>query len=239
VQGSHLDSVVPGPGINDNGSGSAYNLEAAIQLAKHHIKPRNTIRFAWWGAEEEGLLGSQHYVDSLDDAERARIMLNLNFDMIASANFVRFVYDGDGSDTGTSGPEGSAQIEQAFLDYFASQYLPTEPTAFDGRSDYGPFIDAGIPAGGLFSGAEGIKTAQEAATFGGVAGEAYDNCYHQACDTFSHLNDTSFDQLADAAATVLVTYGMTNRTVTGEKVDKKTAKAKAAKRESRGPRFQR
>ena len=56
VQGSHLDSVPAGPGINDNGSGSAFNLESAIQLANNNIKPRNKIRFAWWGAEELGLL---------------------------------------------------------------------------------------------------------------------------------------------------------------------------------------
>jgi Zn-dependent M28 family amino/carboxypeptidase len=48
VQGSHLDSVLTGPEINDNGSGSAYNLESAIQVAKKKIKPKNKIRFAWW-----------------------------------------------------------------------------------------------------------------------------------------------------------------------------------------------
>ena len=159
VQGSHLDSVVPGPGINDNGSGSAYNLESAIQVVKNHIKTKNKIRFAWWGAEEFNLLGSQFYVDSLSDEEFAKILANLNFDMIASPNFVRFVYDGDGSDTGTAGPAGSGEIEQIFVDWFDSQGLATEPTAFDGRSDYGPFIDRGAPAGGLFTGAEGVKTA--------------------------------------------------------------------------------
>ena len=104
VQGSHLDSVTAGPGINDNGSGSAYNLESAIQVMKNQIKTKNKIRFAWWGAEEFNLLGSQFYVDSLSDEEFAKIFANLNFDMIASPNFVRFVYDGDGSDTGTEGP---------------------------------------------------------------------------------------------------------------------------------------
>ena len=99
VQGSHLDSVVAGPGINDNGSGSAYNLESAIQFAKQHIKPRNKVRFAWWGAEELNLIGSTFYVNSLSDAEFSKIALNLNHDMLASPNFVRFVYDGDGSDT--------------------------------------------------------------------------------------------------------------------------------------------
>jgi Zn-dependent M28 family amino/carboxypeptidase len=209
VQGSHLDSVVPGPGINDNGSGSSYNLEAAIQISKKQIKPRNKIRFAWWGAEELNLLGSQFYVDSLSDAEFAKILANLNHDMIASPNFVRFVYDGDGSDTATAGPPGSAQIEQIFLDWFDSQGLATDPTAFDGRSDYGPFIARGAPAGGLFTGAEGIKTQAQADVYGGVAGEAYDRCYHQACDTISNLNNTAFDQMSDGAATALVTLANT------------------------------
>src|SRR5207344_1836104 len=176
VQGSHLDSVVAGPGINDNGSGSSYNLESAIQLAKEKIKPKNTIRFAFWGAEEEGLLGSQFYVDSLSDEDFAKILLNLNHDMVASPNFVRFVYDGDGSDTGTAGPAGSELIEAAFVRWFDRQGLATEPTAFDGRSDYGPFIAVGIPAGGLFTGAEGVKTPEEAAIYGGMAGEPYDAC---------------------------------------------------------------
>jgi Zn-dependent M28 family amino/carboxypeptidase len=94
--------------------------------------------------------------------------------MLGSPYYVRFVYDGDGSATGTDGPPGSAQIEDLFNDYFASRGLATEPTAFDGRADYGPFIAVGIPAGGLFSGAEGEKTAEEAAIYGGTAGEPYD-----------------------------------------------------------------
>lgn len=110
--------------------------------------------------------------------------------MVGSPNFVRFVYDGDGSATGTKGPNGSGNVEQVFLDYVAQQNLPTEPTEFDGRSDYGPFIDRGIPAGGLFTGAEGIKTADEAAIYGGTAGVAYDPCYHQACDDLGNLSTT-------------------------------------------------
>jgi Zn-dependent M28 family amino/carboxypeptidase len=227
VQGSHLDSVTAGPGINDNGSGSSYNLEAAIQIAENNIKPRNTIRFAWWGAEEFNLLGSQHYVDNLSDEELGKIVANLNFDMIASPNFVRFVYDGDGSDTPTPGPAGSAEIEQIFVDWFDSQGLATEPTPFNGRSDYGPFIAVGIPAGGLFSGAEGIKTQEQVDVYGGVVGEAYDRCYHQACDTFSNLNDTSADQLSDGAATALMTLA--------DQKAEKVKKPKPAKATAHGP----
>jgi Zn-dependent M28 family amino/carboxypeptidase len=191
------------------------------------------------GAEEFNLLGSTHYVNSLSDAEFAKILLNLNFDMIASPNFVRFVYDGDGSDTPTPGPAGSAQIEQVFLDYFASRGLATSPTAFDGRSDYGPFIGRGAPPGGLFSGAEGIKTAAQASVYGGVAGEAYDHCYHQACDTFSNLNDTSLDQLSDGAATALVTFAMTKDPVTGTTLGPHSASASAAASEYLGHSLQR
>jgi Zn-dependent M28 family amino/carboxypeptidase len=125
------------------------------------------------------------------------IYANLNFDMLASPNYVRFVYDGDGSDTGTAGPPGSAQIEALFNQYYAGQGLATDPTEFDGRSDYGPFIDVGIPAGGLFSGAEGLKTAEQAATYGGTAGEPYDACYHQACDTTNNLNTKALNELGD------------------------------------------
>jgi Zn-dependent M28 family amino/carboxypeptidase len=245
VQGSHLDSRLEGPGINDNGSGSAYNLESAIQVAEKNIRPRNKIRFAWWGAEELNLLGSTFYVNSLSDAEFSKIMLNLNHDMIASPNFVRFVYDGDGSDTPTAGPTGSAQIEQVFLNWFASQGLATTPTPFDGRSDYGPFIARGAPAGGLFSGAEGIKTAAQAAVYGGVAGVAYDPCYHQLCDDITNLNDTSFDQLSDGAAQALVTFAMTKKAVTAttarahRRVSRQTMAKRLARSTYRGAQAQR
>jgi hypothetical protein len=179
------------------------------------VNPTNRVRFAWWGGEEFGLLGSEFYVSHLSSSELKDIELNLNFDMIASPNFVRFVYDGDGSGTGTSGPNGSANIEKVFTDYFASQGLATDPTAFDGRSDYGPFIDRGIPAGGLFTGAEGIKTAQQAAVYGGTAGVAYDSCYHQLCDDITNVNRTALDQMSDATADATLQFAMTTSSVNG------------------------
>lgn len=224
VVGAHLDSVPEGPGINDNGSGSAALLEMALQLAEMGVEPVNQLRFAWWGAEEAGLHGSQAYVDSLSARDIKNIAVNLNFDMIGSPNFVRFVYDGDGSATGTAGPNGSGNIEQIFLDYFAGQGLPVEPTAFDGRSDYGPFIAMGIPAGGLFTGAEGIKTDEQAALYGGTAGDQYDPCYHLACDTYANNSDEALDQMSDAAAHALYTFAMTSSSVNG--TDKGSDKAK-------------
>ncbi len=154
VVGAHLDSVPEGPGINDNGSGSAADLEVALQMAELGIEPRNKVRFAWWGAEESGLIGSQFYVDSLTKRQIKNIAVNLNFDMVGSPNYVRFVYDGDASDTDSLGSTGSGVVEDVFVDYFDSQGLASEPTAFDGRSDYEAFINVGIPAGGLFTGAE-------------------------------------------------------------------------------------
>jgi hypothetical protein len=145
VVGAHLDSVAEGPGINDNGSGSATILEIAEEISELGITPRQKLRFAFWGAEESGLLGSERYVENLSDEELQAIWANLNFDMLGSPNYVRFIYDGDGSATDPAGPPGSGQIEQVFLDYFAGQGLATEPTPFSGRSDYGPFIAVGSP----------------------------------------------------------------------------------------------
>ena len=214
VAGAHLDSVIAGPGINDNGSGSATILEIAEVFAAQDREARNKLRFMWFGAEELNLLGSAHYVANLTPDERADIMAMLNFDMVGSPNYVRFVYDGDGSHTSPAGPAGSAFIEQVFVDYFDSQGLQSEPTQFSGRSDYGPFIARGIPAGGLFTGAEAAKTPAQQAIYGGTAGIAYDPCYHQACDTFANNSNTGLDQMSDAAAHAILTMSRTKVDIT-------------------------
>ena len=213
--GAHLDSVQAGPGINDNGSGSAAILEVAEQMAK--VKPRNAVRFAWWGAEEAGLIGSRDYVANLSPEEGDKISLYLNFDMIGSPNHVFFVYDGDDSDAvgAGPGPEGSAQIEDVFERFYTDRSIPFKGTDFSGRSDYGPFIAAGIPSGGLFTGAEGIKTAEEAALWGGTAGQAYDSCYHLACDTFANNNDEALDVNSDAVAFATLQYAMSTQDING------------------------
>ncbi|MER7701439.1 M28 family metallopeptidase [Kitasatospora sp. NPDC097605] len=206
VIGSHLDSVLAGPGINDNGSGSAGILEVAKNLGNRPVK--NKVRFAWWSAEEFGLRGSAAYVKSLSEADRKKIKLYLNFDMIASPNSAQFVYDGDDSDHVGSGPgpDGSAQLERHITDYLDRRGLPHEGTDFTGRSDYGPFIDAGIPAGGTDTGAEVIKTAAQAARYGGTAGQAFDPCYHKACDDLRNLDMKAFDVNIDVIADSVGTY---------------------------------
>ncbi|WP_433470934.1 M28 family metallopeptidase [Saccharomonospora azurea] len=217
MAGAHLDSDPAGPGINDNGTGSVALLETALSMGSKP-KVNNAVRFAWWGAEEFGLVGSTHYVNSLSFEEQLDIALYLNFDMIGSPNAGYFVYDGDDSAQEGSGPGpyGSAQIERAFVDYLENEVgVATGEKDFDGRSDYGEFIAVGIPAGGLFTGAEGIKTEEEAALWGGTAGEAYDSCYHQACDDLGNVDRVALDRNADAMAYVTATYALSTEDING------------------------
>ncbi|WP_063736782.1 M28 family metallopeptidase [Streptomyces sp. RTd22] len=187
--GAHLDSVSAGPGINDNGSGSAAVLETALTVARSGLKPTKHLRFAWWGAEELGMVGSRNYVNGLSTANRAKIDGYLNFDMIGSPNPGYFVYDDD------------TRIEGVFKDFFATKGVSTEiETEGDGRSDHAPFKNAGIPVGGLFSGADYIKTAAQAQKWGGTSGQAFDRCYHRSCDTTTNINDTALDRNSDAIA---------------------------------------
>ena len=235
--GAHLNSVEQGPGIQDNGSGSAAILEVALQMAQ--VKPKNKVRFAWWAAEEPGLIGSDFYVFGLRPGQLDDIALYLNFDMIGSPNFVRFIDDGDGSAFGLAGPPGSEVIEAFFEGFYDRRGLAFEPTEIDFRSDYAAFFDAGIPFGGLFTGAEGIKTPEQVAIYGGTAGEQYDPCYHLACDTFDNVSLEVLGLNADAAAAATLRYAMNARSVTGvtsvSSLEASQASETPPKRENAGP----
>ncbi|WP_053715523.1 M28 family metallopeptidase [Saccharothrix sp. NRRL B-16348] len=197
--GGHLDSVSAGPGINDNGTGSAGLLEVALAVRSSGFQPTKHLRFAWWGAEELGLIGSTYYVNSLSTTDRSRIDAYLNFDMIGSPNPGYFVYSASGQ------PSGSLQLQQTLQGYFGSIGVPTELTSVGGRSDHAAFARAGIPVGGTFTGAEGIKTSAQAQKWGGSAGVAFDRCYHRSCDTSSNVNATALDRNTDAIAHTLWT----------------------------------
>ena len=215
VVSAHNDSVAAGPGINDDGSGTSMDLELARQIGVEGQLPRNHVRFIWVGAEEEGLLGSEYYVSQLSAAQKSKIIAMLDFDMVASPNYARQVYDGDGSSFGAnvSGPNGSGLIESLFHKWFDSQGQAHEPIPFDGRSDYVAFTDAGIPAGGIFTGAEKIKTHEEFLMFGGTEGIALDPCYHQACDTINNLNLQALGEMKNAAADVLYQLMLTKNPI--------------------------
>ncbi|KAI0432483.1 hypothetical protein F5Y09DRAFT_145495 [Xylaria sp. FL1042] len=203
--GAHSDSVDKGPGINDNGSGSCGILTIAKALSKW--RTNSQVKFAWWTAEEEGLLGAEHFVNTSTPADLAKIRLYLNFDMIASPNYFLGIYDGDGSRFNLSGPPGSDVAEKLFEDWFASKNLTTFGAEFNGRSDYGPFLDAGVPCGGLDTGSDGIKTEGEEIIYGGVAGEQYDQNYHSAADNVTNLAEFPFEVNTKAIAHAVATYG--------------------------------
>ena len=219
--GAHLDSVEAGPGINDNGSGSASILETAVQLAKVN-KVNNKVRFAWWGAEEAGLLGSTHYVNDLvanAPAELAKIATYVNFDMVASPNYQIGVYDADQSTypapTGVPIPPGSIETEDVLTDYFDSVGQPWVDTQFSGRSDYQAFIVNGVAASGLFTGAEVPKPAEFVPLFGGTAGVAFDVNYHGAGDTIGNVNTTALDINSDAIAHTTITLAQSTQLING------------------------
>jgi Zn-dependent M28 family amino/carboxypeptidase len=210
MAGAHLDSVREGPGINDNGSGVAAVLETAVQLG-NSPQVRNAVRFGFWGAEELGLIGSRNYVESLNLDDLKNIALYLNFDMLASPNPGYFTYDGDQSlAMDVRGhpvvPEGSAGIERTLVAYLKSAGKTAQDTSFDGRSDYDGFTLAGIPAGGLFSGAEAKKSDEQAKLWGGTANEPFDPNYHQKTDTLDHIDRTSLGINGGGVAFAMALY---------------------------------
>jgi Zn-dependent M28 family amino/carboxypeptidase len=191
VVGAHLDSVPEGPGINDNGSGSAAVLEVALRLAQESPQNRSRMRFAFWGAEERGLVGSRHHVTSLSEDERRQIAVYINLDMVGSPNFGRFV------GAAPAKQEGLAAIVQGeIVGEFRTHDLPFEQRTGGGRSgsDDSSFSQKGIPTVGLYTGASGRKPEKEAELFGGVAGRPYDPCYHRACDTVENINREVLEQ---------------------------------------------
>ncbi|KAF5329514.1 hypothetical protein D9619_009067 [Psilocybe cf. subviscida] len=213
--GGHTDSVAAGPGINDDGSGTMGILEVALRLPAFRVK--NAVRFGFWTAEEFGLVGSEYYASSLTNGEpkpspkiphrSEDIALYLNFDMIASPNPGYFVFDGDGDAFNITGPAGSDHIEKTLSDFLLKNHkIKSAPTAFDGRSDYGSFIPLGIPAGGYFTGAEGIMSEERAKLWGGKAGVAYDKCYHKQCDGIDNLNVPAWVINTKGIAHAVATY---------------------------------
>jgi len=225
ISGAHLDSVPAGPGINDDGSGSATQLEVAHQMAELNINLRNKVRFIWFSGEEQGLFGSTFNADSLTKAQRGSVIAMLDFDMLASPNYALQIYDGDGSEFGVAGPNGSGTIEKVFQDFFNARGVPTERIAFDGRSDYDEYTTVGIPAGGIATGAEVHKTPAQQEKWGGTVSSGlsgqFDPCYHLACDTYgingSHdnINDTALNIMSDAVANAVLTFAQTTSATNG------------------------
>ena len=226
ISGAHLDSVFAGPGINDDGSGAATQIELAQEMAELDLKLRNKVRFIWFSGEEQGLFGSDFNATNLTKAERGNVIAMLDFDMLASPNFALLIYDGDGSEYGIAGPNGSGSIERVFQDFFDARGLYTERIPFDGRSDYDGYTNVGIPAGGIFTGAEVHKTPAQQQHWGGVVADdasgQFDPCYHQACDSYGlnpgdhdNINDEALAITSDAVAHAVLTFAQTTSSTNG------------------------
>ena len=192
--GAHLDSSMDGPGVVDDGTGVAAILELARAAAG--ARPRATVRFAFWAAEEIGLYGSSHYLEALPAAERGRIVVYLNVDMLGSRNGIRGVYQEEAA------APGSAAVAAAFVADLEARGLAWEPVDLEGGADHGPFTRAGIATGGLFSGAVGVLDPSQAGRYGGTAGQPLDPCYHLACDDLANVDDERLAELTGSFARV-------------------------------------
>jgi aminopeptidase S len=190
--GAHLDSVSAGPGINDNGSGSATLLENALVLAAQNPTVTKKVRFAWWTDEEQGLNGSRFYVNSLNSTQRGYIKGYYNFDMVGSTNGGYFI----NRVTSTT-----AAPLKAYWDSLGLQ--PEENVEGQGRSDDYYFQQAGIPTSGYAAGASARKSSSQATKWGGTANAAYDSCYHRSCDTTANVSATVLNRAADGVAYAL------------------------------------
>ncbi|KAK0614959.1 aminopeptidase Y [Bombardia bombarda] len=187
--GAHLDSVQAGPGINDDGSGSSLLLELFLAFSKY--RTRNKVRFAWWAAEENGLLGSRYYCSNLEATEADKLLAYLNFDMVSKGYFG--VGDTDGSSYGSVAPPGSEVIERLFVEHFESQGITVMPAIITNGSDYASFWQVlNKPFGYLHTG----------------TGVAQDPCYHQACDTIDNPDPEMLTINAKAAAHLLTVLSL-------------------------------
>jgi hypothetical protein len=186
MAGGHLDSVISGPGINDNGSGVALLIEAAEAIGPD--PPGARVRVGFWAAEELALIGSRRYVRSLGSGERRRVRAYLNFDMVGSPNPVPQLY-GDGD------PRLSAVLRQAA----GATKLGEADVA--GASDHAPFDQAGIAVNGLYTGADER----------GPGGRPRDPCYHLVCDTERGVNLGVLLRMARTATAALATLSRRHR----------------------------
>jgi aminopeptidase S len=203
--GAHLDSVEDGPGIVDNGSGVASLLEIATQLGDNP-SVQNTVRFAFFGDEENGAVGSTAYVEGLSAADRKKIKLYLNVDMVASLNGGYFAQGGKGSDPETAGPAGSATIGRVLADQLVKSGVTNPEFIEFVGDDESPFIEAGIPVGGAENGDAEDKTTRQAKAWGGKARQPYDRCYHEACDTIDNVNRDVLNHYMRAIAGTLAHF---------------------------------
>ena len=209
--GAHLDSVPEGPGMVDNASGSSTVLEVFLKMYELGLQKElvNKLRFAWWGAEELGLMGSRHYCRVLqaNSTDYDKIAIYSNHDMLGSPNYVPYIYDGQTAPEKIKTSSGKLQsLYEVFfkslppLSKFSDNYHLLPMT---GGSDFYSFLEIGIPSGGLATGAADIKTMEDRHRFGGLANAAHDPCYHKSCDTVDNVAQDVLEVMAKSVGFVV------------------------------------
>jgi Zn-dependent M28 family amino/carboxypeptidase len=175
VVDAHLDAIY-GAGMLDNASGSAAILDIAQQMK--NVKPRNKLRFIWFGGEELGLLGSTYYVNNLTPTELSHIGYDLDADVLATPNYVAGVLDPEGVQLFSRGPGtpmppaiiAPSRVARDYgIGYLNSIGIKNELFSADGTDAF-VFEQAGIPASGVLTGQDCCKTAGDVTLFGGRTG---------------------------------------------------------------------
>ncbi|GLE54451.1 peptidase M28 [Mycobacterium montefiorense] len=209
--GAHLDGPRSGPGINDNGSGVAATLETALQLGP--LAPvNNAVRFVFWGADEDGLNGVMDYVFGLDDEQLNDIAMYLNFNLLGSPNAGFFTDDGDQSGPPGQGvafgdvPAGSAGIERTLSGYLNLAGKRPADMPLGTRTDYHPFMVAGVPIGGMSTGASQLKTPVQARLWGGQTGAGFDPNFQTPRDTVDNINREALAVMGSGVAFAVGSY---------------------------------
>jgi aminopeptidase S len=169
MAGAHADSVAAGPGINDNGSGVSALLAAAAAIAQSRWQPAKRVRLAFWGAEEQGDVGSGYYVSHLAAGEVREIAAYLNFDMVGNrpenGRAVGWSLYVEGQTNGLNAP---------FQSYFTERQITVNPSLdTDDRSDHAAFKRAGVRVTGVSS----VRSLTELGA-----------CYHRACDDLTDVD---------------------------------------------------
>ena len=210
LAGARLDSSPHSPGINDNGSGVAALLETASALGAQP-KIANAVRFVFWASEPEG---TTKYLGGLARDQLDDIALYLGADAVGSPNAGYFTYDGDQSGQPNpdippqSVPAGSAGIERTLAGYLNLGGVRPADMPLSRTADYGPFLAAGVPIGGLTTGTSQRKTEVQARLWGGQAGVAFDPNYHTPRDNIDNVDGKALSVMGQAFAFALSTYAL-------------------------------
>ncbi|MFF0745479.1 M20/M25/M40 family metallo-hydrolase [Streptomyces sp. NPDC004111] len=206
MAGAHLDSVDAGPGINDNGSGVAVLVAAAEAMSRADSRPARTVRFAFWGAEEQGLAGSLAHVSKLAPAEASRLVGYVNFDMTATKGGHYGILDARKESLGRLPeqvrpvfdelrfPAGSDRIQKVLESAYRAQGATPEPDLTTAAStDSYPFQLKlpGVPVGGI------VMLNEQPVTKDGVL--LFAPCYHQACDGRDNIDEGVLEKNLRAA----------------------------------------